>query len=81
MVAGNGFTAYYEIEALAQFLEWYGYGMEAKKLREQLDSGDRVPIACGYYLHDTMLAEIGIESDISWEASSHTPVKFHMKSK
>ena len=67
---------YYNIDDLIQFLDWYGYGNDAEKLSHAIDPGDLIYIARGNYVSDDTLAGAGIESDVGWWLSSHTPVEF-----
>jgi hypothetical protein len=76
LVAEDGFTVYYDIDELAQFLEWYGYEAAAERLRQAIDPAGIVAIAGGNYVKDALLAKVGIASDIGWAYSSHTPVHF-----
>ena len=72
-------VAYYDIDEFTQVLEWYGYGDEAERLRQSIDPADIIPIARGNYVSETVLAEAGIITEISWFLSSHTPVVFHIR--
>jgi len=72
----NAMSVYYDIDELIRFFEWYGYGVEAIELRQSVSQVDTVAIASGNYVLDTVLAEVGIDSDVGWELSSHTPVRF-----
>ncbi|MCL1809665.1 MAG: hypothetical protein FWG42_07885 [Clostridiales bacterium] len=75
-VAGGGSPAvYYDIDELAEIFKQYGHGDEAAKLRQAIDPADLTTIARGNYVKDTALAEIGAETAVGWEFSSHTPVR------
>ena len=76
-VAGSdGLAVYFDIDELAQFFELYGYSDKAEALRRDIDPFDTVIIARGRYATDEALAKSGIESDVGWAVSSHTPVLF-----
>ncbi|MCL1810404.1 MAG: hypothetical protein FWG42_11675 [Clostridiales bacterium] len=76
-VAGNGNKdVYYDIDELAEILEQYGHGDEAATLRKRASAAGLTAIARGDYIRDTALAEIGAETEVGWEFSSHTPVLF-----
>ena len=79
VVEKDNLSAYYDIDEFIQFLEFYGYDAKAKELRLAIDQTKIITIACGNYVRDTVLAEIGIESDVGWFFSSHTPVQFNIK--
>ena len=79
VVWDSKFSVYYDIDELIQFLEWYGYDAKAKELRQFVDTVEITTIARGKYIRDTVLIEAGIESDVGWALSSHTPVSFNTK--
>jgi hypothetical protein len=82
IVRENGNSTYYDIDELALFLEWYGYGVEAEKLRQSVDLSEMVTIARGNYVRGEKLAEAGITFDfgLSYSSdSSDTPVLFNTK--
>jgi hypothetical protein len=79
VVGTGGLLVYYDIDELAQFFEWYGYDAEAEKLRQSISPTDIVTVARGNYISDAALAKAGIESDVGWLLSSHTPVRFIIK--
>ena len=76
VVFHDDFSVYYDIDELTQILEWYGHDADAEKIRESVAPADIVSIARGNYVRDTVLSELGLESDVGWAYSSHTPVTF-----
>ena len=74
-IAGNP-KVYYDIDELIQFLEYYDYGVAAEMLRQTIDPAAKVFIASGNYVSDEVLAKAGIQAEIGWLLSSHTPVSF-----
>ncbi|MCL1983075.1 MAG: hypothetical protein FWG53_08340 [Clostridiales bacterium] len=73
---GGSPAVYYDIDELVEIFKQYGHGEVAERLRQAVDPADLTAIARGNYVRDTALAEAGIETEVGWEFSSHTPVRF-----
>ena len=79
VVWGEDIAAYFDIDELCQFLDWYGYDEIAQKLPQAIDYTDIVPIAGRHYAASDALVEAGANVHIGWEASSHIPISFLIK--
>jgi hypothetical protein len=77
-VVDDSLSVYYDMDELTEFLEWYGYSTDAERLRQTVHRADLIKIAGGNYAGAAVLAEAGIETQVDWELSSHTPVRFEI---
>ena len=75
----NGFREYFDINELADNLQWQGKDPIAEKLRDYADSGQLVTIAGKAYVSSEGLHANGISYEIGWAVSSHTPVWFRQE--
>ena len=78
VVWGDDISVYYDIDELAELLEWYGYASESANLRRSIAPADIAAIAGGSYVREINLAKAGIDVDNTWMLSSSrpTPVLF-----
>ena len=76
VVGDSNFSAYFSLEELADFLDWYGYESEANTLRSINNTVSLTVIAGKTYIRGIDLAEIGIDVSIDMADRSHTPVNF-----
>lgn len=76
VVYGDHFSVYYDIDELVQILEAYKHDEAIDNLRRVIGRDDVTIIAGRNYIRDLKLAGAGIESEVGWEVSSHTPVSF-----
>ncbi|MCL1838520.1 MAG: hypothetical protein FWG47_04285 [Propionibacteriaceae bacterium] len=77
-VPGEGMADYYDVNELTEILTWYGYSAKAEQLRQVLDSTNLTAIARGEYVRGATLAKAGINVEVGWQYSSHTPVWFRI---
>ena len=75
MYETDDLSAYFNYHELIDILDWYGHDGKVKEL-QYMDTSNLTVIAGRPYIRDTDLAELGIETDIGWVYSSHTPVRF-----
>jgi hypothetical protein len=60
----GGNSLYFDLDEVAQLLEWYGHNDDAKALRLSAATAEITDIARGRYIRDTALSFAGIETHI-----------------